>query len=110
MAFAARADGRGLNNGSRAPEAAQHGSGNVRRMRREVFLFPSLLVTARAGTLFPEICEIVMAAVMIRPDDIDAGAGRNSHLDVGGLFARIQGIGITFLPVYRRRAPCALEG
>ena len=42
-----------------------------------LFFFPSLVVTHRAGTLFPQIGEIVVAGVVVGPGDVDSGSGGN---------------------------------
>jgi len=50
-----------------------------------LFLFSSLIVAHRARTLFPEIGEIIMARMAVRPSDVDAGPRGHVHLYTGGL-------------------------
>ena len=45
------------------------------RVRCHSLLLQSLVIAHRAWTLLSEVDEIVMAGVMVSPDDIDAGAG-----------------------------------
>lgn len=50
-----------------------------------LFFFPPLVVTHRAGTLFPEISEIVVAGVAVGPGDVDTASRGHVHLYAGGL-------------------------
>lgn len=55
-----------------------------------LFFFPSLVVTHGAGTLLPEISEIVVAGVAVRPDDVDTASRGHMHLYAGGLSSFIE--------------------
>ena len=49
------------------------------------FFFRSLVITHRAGTLFPQVGEIVVAGVPVGPGDVDTASRRYVHLYAGGL-------------------------
>ena len=50
-----------------------------------LFFFPSLVVTHRAGTLFSQIGEIVVAGVAVGPGDVDTAPRGHVHLYASGL-------------------------
>ena len=51
-----------------------------RRRRGESFFFAALVVARRAGTLFAQIREIVVAGVAVGPGDVDSRASFDVHL------------------------------
>jgi hypothetical protein len=65
-----------------------------------LLFFQPLIVAHRAGTLFPEICKIVVAGMTVGPSDVDAGPRRHVHLYTGGFSSFIETYGhlIAILP------------
>src|SRR5580693_8975473 len=56
----------------------------------ERFFLAALVVACGAGTLFPQICEFVVARMAVGPCNVDASARLYMHLYVSGLFSRIK--------------------
>jgi hypothetical protein len=56
-------------------------------------LLVSLIITARAGTLFAQINKVVVARVSIAPGDVHTFPRGNVNLHAGGLFSGIDGRG-----------------
>lgn len=51
------------------------------RTRMLLMFLVAFFVTRSAGTFFAQIRKLVVADVVVRPGDIDAGAGRHMNLD-----------------------------
>ena len=55
----------------------------------ESFFFAALVITCGAGTLFPQVREIIVAGVAIGPSDVDSSPGLYMHFHGGRLSSRI---------------------
>jgi len=72
------------------------------RLVGRVCLLLALIIAHRAGTLFAQIREVVVAGVAIGPRDVDARARRHVHLHTGGFSPFIDGNGHDY---YLSRSP-----
>jgi len=74
------ARGLGLNIGS---------AGTKQSSARDSALSYPLIIAGGAGTLFAEICEIVVTCVSVRPGDVNTGAAGYVNFYAGRFFAGI---------------------